>query len=59
MHGAHEFLVNLALVLCVAAATTVIFQKLRQPVILGYLLAGAIVSPHTPFPTLAIARPSP
>ncbi len=53
MHGAHEFLVNLALVLCVAAATTVIFQKLRQPVILGYLLAGAIVSPHTPFPLFA------
>jgi monovalent cation:H+ antiporter-2, CPA2 family len=53
MHDAHHFLVNIALVLCVAAVTTVIFQRLRQPVVLGYLLAGAIVSPHTPFPLFA------
>ncbi len=53
MADPHTFLVNLALVLCVAAVTTVIFQKLRQPVVLGYLLAGAIVSPHTPFPLFA------
>lgn len=53
MHDAHEFLVSISLVLCVAAVTTVIFQKLRQPVVLGYLLAGAIVSPHTPFPLFA------
>ncbi len=34
--------------LCVAAATTVIFQWIRQPVVVGYLIAGVIVGPHTP-----------
>jgi CPA2 family monovalent cation:H+ antiporter-2 len=51
--AAHHFLVNLSMVLCVAAITTVLFQRLRQPVVLGYLLAGALISPHTPFPMSA------
>lgn len=42
----HAFLLTLALVLCTAAVTTVVFQRLRQPVILGYLLAGLLVGPH-------------
>lgn len=50
MHEATDFLRNLALVLCVAAATTVVFQRLRQPVIFGYLLAGLIIGPHVPIP---------
>ena len=45
-----DFLVNLAVVLGVAAVTTTIFQRLRQPVVLGYLLAGLIVGPHLPIP---------
>jgi CPA2 family monovalent cation:H+ antiporter-2 len=49
----HEFLRNLALVLCVAAVTTVVFQRLRQPVVFGYLLAGMIVGPHLPLPLFA------
>jgi len=53
MEDARHFLVNLALVLCVAAASTVLCRRLRQPVVLGYLLAGAIVSPHTAFPLFA------
>ena len=54
MHGgAPEFLHSLALVLCVAALTSVIFQRLHQPVVLGYLLAGMLVSPHTPVPLFA------
>ena len=53
MHEAHHFLINLALVLCAAAVTTALFQRLHQPVVLGYLLAGAIVSPHTSFPLFA------
>ncbi len=53
--GAEGFhlLTDLALILCVAAATTVIFQRIRQPVILGYLLAGMIVGPHLPIPLFA------
>ena len=44
MHDAHEFLSALATVLGVAAVTTVVFQRLRQPVVLGYLIAGLIGS---------------
>ncbi len=50
MHEADEFLKTLAIVLCTAAVTTVIFQRLRQPVVLGYLLAGMIVGPRVPIP---------
>src|SRR5262245_24302209 len=53
MHGARTFLQDLALVLSVAAVTTVVFRKLRQPVVLGYLLAGLIVGPHIPIPLFA------
>jgi len=51
-HGS-DFLRDLAMVLCVAAVTTVLFRKLRQPVVLGYLLAGVLVGPHVPFPLFA------
>ena len=50
MPSAHEFLTTLAMVLCVAAVTTVVFQRLRQPVVLGYILAGLIVGPNVPIP---------
>lgn len=56
MHSAHEFLKALAIVLCVAAVTTVLFQRLRQPVVLGYILAGLIVGPHVPIPLVADAE---
>ena len=45
---ANSFLEDLALVLCVAAVTTVIFHVLRQPVVVGYLVAGMICGPYTP-----------
>ncbi|WNG55235.1 potassium transporter [Archangium gephyra] len=53
MHGAHDFLKALAMVLCVAAVTSVIFQRLRQPVVLGYIIAGLIIGPHVPIPLVA------
>jgi len=49
MH-AEDFLTALTIVLGVAALTTVAFQRLRQPVVLGYILAGLIVGPHIPIP---------
>jgi CPA2 family monovalent cation:H+ antiporter-2 len=49
----HEFLRNLALVMCVAGVTTLVFQRLRQPVVFGYLLAGLIIGPHTMVPLVA------
>ncbi|HET6283084.1 MAG TPA: cation:proton antiporter [Polyangia bacterium] len=48
-----DILTDLAVILCVAAVTTVIFQRIRQPVVLGYLLAGLIVGPHVPLPLFA------
>lgn len=53
MQEAHTFLGSLALVLCLAAATTVVFQRLRQPVVFGYLLAGMILGPYVPVPIAA------
>jgi CPA2 family monovalent cation:H+ antiporter-2 len=50
---AHLFLQNLAVVLCVAAVATVVFQRLHQPVVFGYLLAGMIIGPHIPVPLVA------
>jgi CPA2 family monovalent cation:H+ antiporter-2 len=50
MSDPHEFLRNLALVLGVAAAATIVFQRLRQPAVFGYLIAGMIVGPHVPIP---------
>ncbi|HYH99227.1 cation:proton antiporter [Hyalangium sp.] len=55
MHGAHDLLKAIAVVLCVAAVTTVLFQRLRQPVVLGYILAGLIVGPYLPIPLVADA----
>ena len=49
----HAFLQNLAVVLCVAALATVVFQRLHQPVVFGYLLAGMIIGPHIPIPLVA------
>ena len=53
MHGGLDVLAGLAAVLGVAAVTTVLFQRLRQPVVLGYVLAGLIVGPHVPVPLVA------
>lgn len=53
MHDLHEFLRSLTVVLAVAAITTVVFQRLRQPVVLGYIIAGLIVGPHVPVPIVA------
>ena len=53
MQDLHEFLRSLTIVLAVAAITTVLFQRLRQPVVLGYIIAGLIVGPHVPIPIVA------
>ena len=47
MHTA-EFLQDLAIVMILAAIVTVAFRRLGQPVVLGYILAGVIIGPHTP-----------
>ena len=37
---------DLGLILMAAAAVTVLFRALKQPVVLGYLIAGFLVGPH-------------
>src|ERR1700679_4217425 len=53
MSDLSSFLSDFTMVLCVAAVTTILFQKLRQPVVLGYLLAGLILGPHVSIPLFA------
>src|SRR5262245_11798077 len=50
---ADAFLKDLALVLCVAAITSVVFQRLRLPAAPGYIVAGLLIGPHVPFPLVA------
>jgi len=44
----HYFLRDLALILGTAALATVLFQRLRIPVLVGYLVAGMLVGPLAP-----------
>ncbi len=41
------FLQDLAVVMIVAAVVTVLFRQFKQPVVLGYIIAGIIIGPHT------------
>lgn len=47
MH-AIAFIQDLAVIMLVAGIVTVIFHRLKQPVVLGYIVAGFIIGPHTP-----------
>lgn len=40
---------DLALILVTAGLVTIIFKKLKQPLVLGYIVAGFLVSPHMPY----------
>ncbi|SFP60098.1 cation:proton antiporter domain-containing protein [Parafilimonas terrae] len=37
---------DLALILVTGAITTLIFKKIKQPLVLGYIIAGLLVGPH-------------
>lgn len=43
-----EFIQDLAVIMLIAGVITIIFHRLKQPVVLGYILAGVIIGPHTP-----------
>jgi monovalent cation:H+ antiporter-2, CPA2 family len=51
-----EVLLELVIVLGVAAAITLLFQALRLPVVLGYIVAGLVIGPHVPVPLVANAE---
>ncbi len=40
---------DLAFILITAAVVTLLFKRLGQPVVLGYLIAGFLLGPHVPF----------
>jgi len=47
MHSA-GFIQDLAVIMLIAGVVTIIFHRMKQPVVLGYILAGVIIGPHTP-----------
>nr|WP_314494243.1 cation:proton antiporter [uncultured Pseudomonas sp.] len=47
MH-AISFIQDLAVIMLVAGVVTILFHRLKQPVVLGYIVAGFIIGPHTP-----------
>src|SRR5882757_6267421 len=47
MHGIN-LLHDLAVVMLIAGITTIICHRFKQPVVLGYILAGFIIGPYTP-----------
>ncbi|MBR5349845.1 MAG: cation:proton antiporter, partial [Prevotella sp.] len=44
-----SLIADLALILVVAGIVTLIFKRLKQPLVLGYVVAGFLVSPHMPY----------
>ena len=45
---------DLALILIVAGIVTLIFKRLKQPLVLGYIVAGFLVSPNMPYTTSVV-----
>jgi CPA2 family monovalent cation:H+ antiporter-2 len=48
MHPLAPLIKDLTIILGVASLVTLLFQKIRQPSVLGYLVAGIIIGPYTP-----------
>ncbi len=47
MH-AISFIQDLAVIMLVAGVVTIVFHRLKQPVVLGYIVAGFIIGPTRP-----------
>ena len=48
-----NLITDLGLILGAAGITTLLFKWLKQPLVLGYIIAGLLVGPHTPlFPSI-------
>ncbi|HRO41034.1 MAG TPA: cation:proton antiporter [Flavobacteriales bacterium] len=48
MNHLPALIADLGLILSVAAIVTLVFKKIRQPLVLGYIIAGVLVGPHVP-----------
>jgi CPA2 family monovalent cation:H+ antiporter-2 len=43
-----DFIQDFTIILITSAIVTILFHRLKQPVVLGYITAGAIIGPFTP-----------
>ena len=48
MNHLPDLIADLGLILTVAAITTLVFKKIKQPLVLGYIIAGVLVGPYVP-----------
>lgn len=48
MHALPPLILDLAIMLGIASLVTLFFQRIGQPVVLGYLISGIIIGPYTP-----------
>ncbi|MDR0370487.1 MAG: cation:proton antiporter [Prevotellaceae bacterium] len=46
-HHLPQLILDLALILGAGALVTLIFRKIKQPTVLGYIIAGFLIGPHT------------
>lgn len=54
MHAIHTLIIDLTLITIYAGITTLVFKKFKQPIVLGYLLAGILAGPFLNFlPTVS------
>lgn len=54
MHSIHTLIVDLTLITIYAGLTTLFCKKFKQPIVLGYVLAGILAGPHFNFlPTVS------
>ena len=54
MHSIHSLIIDLTLITIYAGITTLVFKKLKQPTVLGYILAGIFAGPFFNFvPTVS------
>lgn len=44
-----SFISDLALILISASLVTLVFKRLKQPLVLGYIVAGFLTGPHMPY----------
>ena len=44
-----SLIIDLAYILVVASVVTIIFKRLKQPLVLGYIVAGFLAGPHMPY----------
>jgi CPA2 family monovalent cation:H+ antiporter-2 len=52
-----DLIADLGLILAAAGFTTLVFKKIKQPLVLGYILAGVLVGPYLDFlPTVSDSK---